>query len=217
MLIPQKTFQSEFWRQVNNDGTALRIMHKIPTEKHRRVVYLLETISDPHAERLAKGLAKTFAGIGPSRRVWVDLARKMRTVATDIDRLVGPDSGSKLPKLAEDCRSHAGYIKMALAMGSDPAETEALHQMTYRAFWKHLPMALLCCYLDAPTRMSFPQIEALISCAYRARGGDWKRPARRIEREYKGFRASVAANPGVSAVWSLIGRAFLTPFRPSTK
>lgn len=162
-------------------------MNELPREKHNLAVRLFWTVSDPQIEKRLKFVAKgtnpqslrPVLGIRSSRKELRNLARRLQTIGRDLDRFRGAS------KLAEDCRSRAKYINMALAMS--PISTKLPRTMTYKAFWKHLPLAMLCQALDVPRAISFVEIEELLRCAYSAHGRNVPIPQRRVEREYKGF------------------------------
>ena len=183
-----RKFQSEFWRSVKADSAALLVFDKIPSRKQNRVVGLLEAASDPDLDECLKGGAHSVPLLlsrGPSTREFRDLSRRLRTIARDMDRILGPS------KLAEDCRLRAGRIRLALAMDDGRPKTPRV--LTYKAFWKHLPIVLLCRELDAPSSISFDEVEKLVHCAYIARVDRWTRPARSVERQFNGFMKSKGA------------------------
>lgn len=182
----QKNFQNEFWRRVKVDLRARDVMEKIPSNKRDRIVRLLEAISDPQIEMRLKLLAKQANDLpfqqlfqqDPSRKETGNLVRRLRTIARDMDRILGPS------RLAEDCRLRAGRIRLALAM--DDGLPKAPSVLTYKAFWKHVPIAMLCGELGAPQYVSFDEVQELLRCACSVDEGKLPGP-RSIEREYKKF------------------------------
>lgn len=187
---PQKDFRGEFWRHVNSkDGGPVRlIFDKIPSGKWNRVVGLLEAASDHDLDESLKSEWQSLPLLlnrGPSTREFVGLYRRLRTIARDMDRILGPS------KLAEGCRLRARCMRLALAMDKGRPKTPPV--LTYKAFWKHLPIVLLCQELDAPSSLSFDRVEELVHCAYIVRGDRRTRSARSVERQFKGFMESKSA------------------------
>lgn len=184
-----KNFQSEFWRHVNAGGAVRLVFGKIPGSKHNRVVGLLEAASDPGFDAGLKMAVRSFQlplPPGPSCKEFRNLSRRLRTIARDVDRML---IGS--PKLAEDCRVRARCIEMALAMNED--KLKAPRVLTYKAFWKHLLIVLLCQELGVPSSISFDEAEELLRSAYSIRRRPWTRPARSVERKFNGFMKSKGA------------------------
>jgi len=209
-------------------------MNRIPSEKYGRVVRLLALLSDPLIEKRLKRGAKEIHAVlrtllwsGPSRKELKGLARRLRTIGCDLDRtFAGEGEFSLSPKtnlflnLAEECRSRASdlkYIGMARTMNSSPSK--ALRRLTYKAFWKHVPSAMLCRELEAPRGVSFREIEELLCCAYSVRGRVWERPARSIEREYKAFLELESSNSLKSKLATLLPKFLDTQLAivPATK
>jgi hypothetical protein len=144
-----------------------------------------------------------------------NLTRRLQTIGRDLERFGANGMSSRgefFVKLADDCQSGARYLKhsdMARAMDSTPKGPRAL---TYKAFWKHLPIAMLCRELEAPWAVSFAEIETLLRCAYSVRNAPWSRPARSIEREYNHLRRMKFGDPVRSAAWPKMLDRFLFNF-----
>ena len=234
MQPQQKNFQSEFWSRLSHPKTkgdlaARDVMGKVErvfsSRKHRLVVILLDAISDPRTQKHLKQegavinakLLQCFfpsppQGELPPRGELRKLARKLLTISRELEAFgakgVSPKRDFFL-KLAEDCRSGVKFLKyfdMARAMDPTPKSPRGL---TYKAFWKHLPIAKLCRELEAPWAVSFEEIETLLRCAYSVRGLPFPRPARSIEREYSGFRKLKSSDPLKSAAWPKVLDRFL--------
>jgi hypothetical protein len=219
-----ESFKSEFWQRVKANSTAWDVMNKIPGKKHNRVVGLLEVLSHPSVDEQMKEAGKEINALflqslfrlGPSRKELRNLARKLRTLALQVDRMLSTDRVSFKRELflefAENCRARARdlkYIDMARRM--NPAPRKPRRTLTYKAFWKHLPIAMLCRELEAPWAVSFTEIEKLLRCAYSVRNLPFTRPARSVEREYNGFRKLKSSNPVNSAAWpKLIDKLLLS-------
>jgi hypothetical protein len=224
-----ESFESKFWRRFNHpqtkgDSAARDIMDKIgrvfSSKKQSLVVRLLGVISNPLTEKRLKRtgqeinarLLQSLFQPGASRKEVRNLTRRLQTIGRDLERFGAKGMSSKkefFTKLAEDCRSGARYLKyfnMARAMDSAPKVPRTL---TYKAFWKHVPVAMLCRELEAPWAVSFAEIETLLRCAYSVCNRPWSRPARSIEREYNGFRKLKSIDPLKSEAWPKVLDRFL--------
>jgi hypothetical protein len=227
-----ENFKGEFWRRVKTNRVAWDVMHRVPGEKHNRVVRLLGVASDPGIDEQMREVGNEICArlVHPlfrpafSRKELRNMARRLRGVGKDVDRMFGIAGVSVNRDLflqfAEDCRARAkalSYLDMARQM--DFASNKPLRTLTSKAFWRHLPLAMLCRELEVPRSVSHGEIEELLSCAYSARGRK-RRPPRSVEREYKAFLRLKPNNPLKSAVWAHLVQRLLDkclPIIPSTK
>jgi hypothetical protein len=119
---------------------------------------------------------------------------------------VGPAWSSKADlflKLAGDCGLRAKDLKYRImAQAMEPAKAPQV--LTWKGFWKHVPVAKLYRELEVPVAISYKEAEALLRCAYLVRDRYWSHPDRYFEREYKSFRKSKSANPLTAARWSAL-------------
>ena len=208
-----KNFKNELWRQLHNARAARDVMHKIPTKRHSRIVWLLEIVTDPYImKRLKKSGEEINANIlpsifrpSPSRKELRGLQRRLLTLSKDLKRVFG-EGGDLFKrdlflKLAEHCHSRATELRYVIMAGQINAVAKTPPKMTYKAFWRHLPIAMLCRELNAPQSVSFADVEKLLHCAYLARGVNRGRPPRSVEREYKHLLLFRSSNPLYSAAW----------------
>ena len=216
-----ENFKSEFWRQVRANRAAWDVMNKIPGTKQNRVVELLGILSHPRVDGEMKEAGKEVNALllqalfrpGPSRKEVRNLVRKLETLGGELSRVFGTGRVSFKRELflefAGDCRARARDLKyIDLARRMNPATTKPPRTLTYKAFWKHLPIAMLCRELEAPRSVSFGAIEELLGCAYSVRGRKG-RPSRSVEREYKGFLRLKFSNQLKSMVWPHLVQSFL--------
>ena len=227
-----ESFESQFWRCIKNsktkgDSAARHVLDKIERvfsgRKQRLVVSLLGAISDPSTEKrwkhtsgkISAELTRHLLRPGPSRKELKNLSRRLRTIERDLNQMFGTEEvwsskKSLFLKLAEDCGSRAKDLKYTIAARAlDPTPLKVPRVFTYKAFWKHVPIAKLCRELEVPWAISFGETETLLRCAYSVRKRPWSRPARSIEREYKGFRKLKSNNPIHSAAWPKVLDRFL--------
>jgi hypothetical protein len=222
-------FRSKFWRRMNcprtkEDSTARVVMDRVERvfgrKKQGLVVRLLDMVSDPTTEKRLRRVgqelnAQIFLSLfrsGPSRKEVRNLNRRLQTIARDLESFGAKRVSFKADffvKLADDCRSgarHLKYFDMARAMDPIPKVPRTL---TFKAFWKHVPIAKLCRELEVPWALSFEQVEILLRCAYSVRNLPWVRRARSIEREYNNFRKAKSSDPRISAAWPKMLDRFL--------
>lgn len=219
--MADKSFQNNFWRRARQEVAIGDVMYKIPTKSHGRVVRLLELVSDPNvAKRLRRSSKEMNAQIvqsllqpGPSRKELRGLARRLQTISKDVERVFETNriqfKKTTFLNFAKECRSRSRdlkYIDRARQMTDVPIK--APRKMSYKGFWKHLPMAMLCWELDVPRSVSFADIEAIVSCAYTIQGHR-ALPHRSIEREYKGFLELKPSDPLKAALWRHFVQNFL--------
>jgi hypothetical protein len=180
----------------------------------------LGLISDPLTEKRLKRIGEEInsqlflSRFKPdtSRKEVRNLTRRLQTIGRDLEKFGAKGTPPKkdfFVKLSEDCRSGARYLKyFDMARAMDPA-LKWPRTLTYKAFWKHVPIAKLCRELEAPWAVSFAEVEILLRCAYSVRDLPWIRPARSIEREYSGFRKLKSSDPLKSAAWPKLLDRFL--------
>lgn len=157
----------------------------MPSRLHNRVVRLLEVVSDPGIDGKLRRLAPQIVNqLVPSNKKLAGLADRLNTIGKELEEAAKQPGfilgSSKLLEFATECRSHARYLAILR-----PANFARC--LTYKSFWKCVPMAMLSRELVDPGFVSFSEAEELVRCADTARGRTRTRPKRSIERQYKGF------------------------------
>jgi hypothetical protein len=230
--MADRDFERNFWRRVKQDTTVNDVMHRIPTRTHRRIVHMLDLVSDPNiAKRLRIAsvgingqILKSFVQPSPSLKELRGLARRLQTISRDIESIFGsetiPFKRAEFLELAQECRLRARdlqYIDMARQMTD--VTVKLPRRMPFRAFWSHFPTAMLCHELDVPQSVSFTEVQKIVDCSYLVRGRK-VRPQRSVEREYKVFVHLRSRDPLKSHLWPHIVERFLdicAAIKPATK
>jgi hypothetical protein len=196
-------FEKQLWcrlqKPTTKDDLAARdIFARKSTKKQRSIVRLLSSISDPltrkrkeAAKELSALLKEAFSSSGPRRKELQNLRRRLRTLGRDLREMFegNPRWSAKSEvflKLAEDCDLRSkdlAYRMMALAMDSTPRRAT----LTWKGFFKHIPLVGLYWELDVPQTVPYREAEALIRCAYAARNRPWPHKVRYFEREHRHF------------------------------
>lgn len=203
------SFKSQFWAHLRNDPAAWDAMHKAPNSSHNRIVRLLELVSDSGIDGRLRQLAPLVVNqLVPSNKKLAGLADRLNTIGKELEKAAKRPGfilgSSKLLEFATECRSHARYLAILR-----PAHFA--RWLTYKSFWKCVPVAMLSRELVDPGFLSFSEAEELVRCADTARGRTRTRPKRSIERQYKGFlkHNGQDANPLLQAAWPVFLRQML--------
>jgi len=219
----RETWQDRFEASVKYDAIVRGIISSLEKKgvRRERLLLLLEAASDPHVQsrlqRFAEGERPPIT-FWPNKRDATQLAQTLRRTASDIRTFWARPMFAFFPYSTTAVEIAEKLEEQAQAL-ADARWSVITKRVGYKAFWRQLPLALLCLEVQTPTQLPYTKLSQLIGAARRAHGcpdDDATLDVEAIRRKYERFCKRQAAHGGLDMLRGLL-TIIPSSDRPDTK